>query len=204
MFNLGNNINLFERQRRNDATPRSSRSFTPQPEQPKAVVKTIIKYLPLPKPKTKTIDTQTETIQHSTVGSNTDIKTTSSIGMNTNPIIQHSIACDTIELIKKTTLDVTTITEALEVCDKACGTELKTSDASCSTEIKTSDASCSTEIKTSDASCDTSELQEKEKERKALELFKKRIAEQKEKAIRLKAFISASSNQQEEEDPEDE
>ena len=193
MFNLGNNINLFERQRRNDATPRSSRSFTPQPEQPKAVVKTIIKYLPLPKPKTKTIDTQTETIQHSTVGSNTDIKTTSSIGMNTNPIIQHSIACDTIELIKKTTLDVTTITEALEVCDKACGTELKTSDASCSTEIKTSDASC-----------DTSELQEKEKERKALELFKKRIAEQKEKAIRLKAFISASSNQQEEEDPEDE
>ena len=53
------------------------------------------------------------------------------------------------------------------------------------------------QVYTKNASCDTKELEIKEKERKALEAFKKRIEEQKIKAQQMKQFLGNANNQEE-------
>ena len=78
-------------------------------------------------------------------------------------------------------IDMDCVTRALNVCDMACNTTVITHE---------------------NASCDTSELEQKEKERKALAAFQKRIAEQKVKAAQMKAFLGTSK--QTVEDIEDE
>tara|TARA_B100002019_G_C21251705_1_gene591495 strand:+ start:1153 stop:1512 length:360 start_codon:yes stop_codon:yes gene_type:complete len=55
-----------------------------------------------------------------------------------------------------------------------------------------------------DVSCDTKELDQKEKEQKALLAFKKRIEDQKVKAEQMKQFLGTTNTQGEEDDLEDE
>ena len=88
---------------------------------------------------------------------------------------------DTKELIQNTTIDVGCVTHALSVCDVACNTIPKV---------------------TTSISCDTSELEQREKERKALAAFQKRIAEQKAKAAEMNKFLGKSDNVEDELDDE--
>ena len=78
---------------------------------------------------------------------------------------------------KSDVIDMDCVTRALNVCDMACNTTIITHES---------------------VSCDTSELEQKEKERKALAAFQKRIAEQKIKAAQMKAFLGTSNQAVEE------
>ena len=55
-----------------------------------------------------------------------------------------------------------------------------------------------------DVSCDTKELEQMEKEQKALLAFKKRIEDQKVKAQQMKHFLGTTNTKTEEDDLEDE
>ena len=73
---------------------------------------------------------------------------------------------------KSDVIDMDCVTRALNVCDMACNTSIITHE---------------------NVGCDTSELEQREREKKALATFQKRIAEQKEKAEQMKAFLGTSN-----------